>query len=226
MLCEKKYILKNLSLIVMNIFLLTNMSSFAQSDSVSILKKENKKITFSANSSYLMNFDLSFKDGFSFITAAVIKKANHNLSIAPVWWIDKNRNGNIFKGGMLSYRFFPSRNRKCLNFYFIYDLMFTFEKNEWEKNMEYIPKQYYDVSFKSRWHSLKNQVGYGFNINIYKGFYFNQSMSIGIEFYNYTSKTDVKDNPSLSSEYSSGNIFSDSNASSLLMIGIGYNFEK
>jgi hypothetical protein len=218
--------LKNLRLILIYMFLFTNLSGFAQSDSVSIIKKENKKMTLGANISYFINFDLSFKDGFSFTTAAVLIKANHLISIAPVWWIDKNRNANFFKGGMLSYQFFPNKNRKRINFYFIYDLVFTFEKNEWEKNLEYNPQQYYDVSFKSIWHSLKNQAGYGFNINICKGFYINQSMSVGIEYYNYTSKTDVKGNPNLTSKYSSGNIFSNSGACSFLKIGVGYNFEK
>ncbi|MFA4851085.1 MAG: hypothetical protein WC868_05510 [Bacteroidales bacterium] len=210
----------------MYIFLFTNLFGFSQSDSSSTLKNEDKKVIFCADISYYTNFDLNFKDGFSFTTAAVIKNDKHSISVAPVWWIDKNRKANFFKGGMLSYKFSPSNRNKQINFYFIYDLVYTFEKNKWDKNMEYSPKQFYNVSFISRWHSLKNQVGYGFELNIYKGFYVNQSMSVGIEFYNYKSKTDVKDNASLSSEYSSGNIFSNVSPCGFLKIGIGYNFEK
>lgn len=208
-------------LLLTTLFLLTILAGFAQSDSIL-----NKKITFGANISYYQNFDLNFKDGFLFSTALEIKKTKHSLSLAPVWWIDKNIDVNFFKGGLLSYKFFTIKKQKYLNFYFIYDLMFTFEKNDWERNMLYLTNQYFDVSFKSTWHSLKNQIGYGFNINIYKGFYINQGMSFGAEFYNYSSKTDVKDSPDLSSEYSSGNIFSNLKASSYLKIGVGYNFEK
>jgi hypothetical protein len=221
---QSQIILRSLKLVFVYLLLLTNLSGFAQSDS--LLKKENKKIIFGTNLSYCPNFDLSFNDGFLFATGAVIKKDKHSISLAPVWWADKNRDVNFFKGGMLSYQFFPYKNRKRTNFYFIYDLAFTFVKDDWEKNMEYFPKQFYDVTFQSRVHSLKNQIGYGFNVNIYKGFYINQSMSIGVEFYNFTSKTVVKDNPSFSSEYSSGNIFSSSNTCGFLKIGVGYNFEK
>lgn len=213
-----------LRLVIINILFLAVLSGFAQSDS--LLKKQNKKINFGANIAYCPNFDLAFNDGFLFTTGAIIKKDKHSISLAPVWWIDKNIDVNFFKGGMLSYQFYPYKNQKRTNFYFIYDLLFTYEKDEWEKNMEFFPKQFYDVSFKSNVHSLKNQVGYGFNINICKGFYISQSMSVGVEFYNYTSKTVVKDNPNLSSEYSNGNIFSHSNTCGFLKIGIGYNFEK
>jgi hypothetical protein len=212
--------------ILINIFVLSCLFSFAQSDSISISKKESNKMTFGANILYFVNFDLSFKDGFLFATSAVIKNDKQSISIAPLWWIDKNKSTNFYKGGMLSYQFYPNGNRKSINFYFIYDLLYTFEKNEWERNMEYFPNQFYNVSFKSISNSMKNQVGYGFNINICRGFYINQSMSFGVEFYNYISKTIVKDNPSLSSEYSSGNLFSHTNASSFLKIGIGYNFKK
>jgi len=221
---QNQITLKSLRFIFIALLLLTHLSGYTQPDS--LLKKENKKIVFGANISYYPSLDLAFNDGFSFTTGAVIKNNKHLISIAPVWWVDKNRNVNFFKGGMLSYQFYPYKNRKRIDFYFIYDLAFTFVKDEWERNMEYFPKQFYDVSFKSRLHSLKNQIGYGFNINIYKGFYINQSMSIGVEFYNYISKTVVKDNPSFSSEYSSGNIFSGSNTCGFLKIGVGYNFEK
>ena len=91
--------------------------------------------------------------------------------------------------------------------------------------MKYNPISSSIVDYKSKWQSLKNQIGYGFIIKIYKRIYINQSFSIGGEFYNYKSKTIVRENADYSNEYKSGNIFSKFESSYFIKTGIGYSFE-
>ncbi len=206
------------------LFFLSSFSVLAQGDYVP--KLYNKKAVWGCQANYFNNFDLNFKAGIGFSTSVLLKKQNHTFAIGPMWWIDKNYEVNTFRGGIFSYQYFPNKHNKRIHFYFIYDLAYTFEKSGWDRNMRYGPNTYYNVSYKTSWHSLKNQLGYGFNVNIYKGLYLTQGMSIGVEYYNTNSETKVKENPSLSSTYSSGNIFSGSGTSSFLKLGIGYNYEK
>ncbi|MDZ4757177.1 MAG: hypothetical protein SGJ10_03430 [Bacteroidota bacterium] len=202
--------------------LLIGFFTFAQ-----IVNYPAKKIEiqhgFSAN--YFTNSELNFKSHNHFSTNFSLSKSNQIFSIGTIFGSTKNDNLNFFKGGIFSYQYFPNKTNKRFNFYFIYDFIYTFEKSGWEREMQFSGNNEH-VTFNSPWHSLKNQVGYGFNVNIYKGFYLTQSMSIGIEYYNFVSKTVVKNQPQLSSTYSSGNIFSGSGTSSLLKLGMGYHFKK
>jgi len=194
------------------IFILAFLSfpGYSQSDTTN--KQKANRLTFGTNISYFTDPDLYFNDGFAFTTSLAINKQKHSISIGPVWWFDKNQDVSIFRGGMASYQYFLNKNQKRINFYFIYDLAYTYEKNQWDTLMHFYPvlpiNQTYDVTVTTKWQSVINQFGYGFNLNIYKGFYLNQSFSLGIEFYNYKSNQDVKDDTSLSSEYKSGNLFS------------------
>ena len=212
-------------LIVIFILAFSNFTGYSHSDTTS--KEGANRLTFGTNISYFTALELYFNDGFAFATSFVIIKQKHSLFIGPVWWFDKNQDVSMFRGGMVSYQYFPRKDRGRINFFFIYDLVYTSEKNQWDTLMHFYPmlpiNQVYDVTVTTKWQSMINQVGYGFNLNIYKGFYLNQSFSLGIEFYNYKSKADVKDDPGLSSEYSTGSIFSGSNANSVLKIGFGYN---
>lgn len=190
---------------------------------IPVAKKGHLKWGLQAN--YFNNFDLNFKAGVLLSTSVTAQKNKSQFAIGPMWWADNNYKADIFRGAIFSYQYSPFVTNSKINFYFIYDLVYTYQKTGWDKSVQY-GNTYYNVSYKTNWHSLKNQVGYGFNVNLYKGLYITQSMSIGIEYYNTGSKTEVKDNPSLSNTYSSGNIFSGSGTSSFLKFGIGYNFEK
>jgi len=197
----------------------------SQTDSSLSNTKNGNKPTLGLNISYFTEPDLYFNDGFAFPTLVSLNNEKYSLLLGPVWWIDKNENVSLFRGGMISYRYFAHKPNKYLNFFFIYDLVYLYEKTEIATQMHFYPQlpvnQIYNATNTIRWHSLINQVGYGFKVNIYDGFYINQSFSLGIEFYGYRSETDVVEDPSLSSEYSSGG----NGTSSFLTIGFGYTFE-
>lgn len=202
-------------------------SAIIQPDTVHT-DKENV-IIFGFNAAHLVEPDFFYKDGVVFTTSLTLSLKQHFISAGPIWWFDKNRDVSIFRGGIISYHYYPCPSKKNINFHFLYDLTYTYEKQQWDTLMDFYPElsksQTYNATVNIRWQSLANQVGYGFTLNIYNGFYLNQSFSFGIEFYNYRSKTEVHDAPVLSGEYTTGSIFSRSNASSFLKIGIGYQFE-
>jgi len=76
--------------------------------------------------------------------------------------------------------------------------------------MKYNPTSLSIVDYKSKWQSLKNQIGW---------------FSFGGEFYNYHSKTIVRENSDYSNEYKSGNIFSKIESCYFIKTGVGYDFE-
>lgn len=209
------------------VFFFQSILSFAQVRITQPDSSNKRHTSYGCNISHLTNFDLNYTDGFSFITTAKINKPNYSASIGPVWWIDRNNSVNFFRGGMFTIEYYPNKTDRRVNFYFINDLSYTFEKYSWNRYMKTINyTDYYNVEFKSIWQALQEQIGYGFNVKIYKGLYINQSMTIGFEFHNYKSKTTVAEDPSLSSEYSTGNIFSGSATKGYLKIGIGYNYNS
>jgi len=212
-----KHILLILFLIGLSFF------SFSQADSLK-RNTENKKNHLAVNISILNDPDFSFKNGVTLSTVFSLKINKSLIQIGPLWWFDKNRNANFLKGGIFSYYYFPFKERN-LNFYFIYDFAYVYKTDKWSKEMKYNPTSFSVIDYKSKWQSLKNQIGYGFMINIYKGMYINQSISFGGEFYNYHSKTIVRENSDFSNEYKSGSIFSKFESSYFIKTGIEYNFE-
>ena len=197
--------------------------SFSQTDSLK-RKTENKKPHIIFNISILNDPDFSFKNGITLSTVLSLNSKKSLIQIGPLWWFDSNRNANYFKGGIFSYNFFPFKENK-INFYFIYDFAYVYKTDNWSKEMKYNPTSLSIVDYKSKWQSLKNQIGYGFNIKIYKRIYINQSFSFGGEFYNYHSKTIVRENSDYSNEYKSGNIFSKIESCYFIKTGVGYDFE-
>lgn len=195
--------------------------SFSQIDSLKG-STENKKYNPGFVISILNDPDFSFKDGITLSTVLSLKSKKSLMQIGPLLWFDKNRNANFIKGGIFSYYYFPYKERN-FNFYFIYDFAYVCKTDNWSREMKYDPISSSIVDYKSKWQSLKNQIGYGFIINIYKKIYINQSFSIGGEFYNYQSETIVRDNPDFSNEYKSGNIFSKFEPCYFIKTGIGYN---
>jgi hypothetical protein len=91
--------------------------------------------------------------------------------------------------------------------------------------MQYNPVSRSIIDYKSKFQSLKNQIGYGFMLKVYKKIYVNQSFSFGGEFYNYKSKTIVREDSDYSSDYKSGNLFSKFGSCYFLKTGISYYFE-
>ena len=206
---------------IIYLFLSSTLFSYAQTEK----NTDNKKITVGINSSFFSNFELDFNPGYEFSTQLTLQKNKSKFSIGPVWLLCKVYDINNFRGGIFSYQYFPVQNKK-FNFYLIYDLSFTAERNAWQRYMEYDNGKFDWIKFNSRMNYLKNQFGYGFTMKIYNGFYLNQSMSLGLEYYNYYTNSETSNNPKLSAVYKSGNIFSNSGTCSFLRLGIGYNFEK
>jgi len=153
---------------ILLIFFLIGFSfySFSQTDS---LKRnlENKKNNFVFSISVLNDPDLSIKDGITLSTVISLKSNKNLFQIGPLWWFDQNRDVNFLKGGIFSYNYFPFKENN-LNFYFIYDFAYVYKTDNWSKEMKYNPVSSSIVDYKSKWQSLKNQIGYGFIIKIYK----------------------------------------------------------
>jgi len=211
-------------ILIISIFCLA-LLAHSQTDTAISNNESGSKLAFGVNISYFTAPELYFNDGFAFTSSLSVNKNKHTLLLAPVWWIDKNEDVSVFRGGLLAYQYFPHKPRKRINFYFIYDLAYLYEKKEWDTQIHFYPQkpinQVYNAIVTTKWRALVNQFGYGFNLRLFKGLYLNQSFSIGMEFYSYKSETDVKEDSSLSSEYASGG----NGASSFLKIGFGYNFE-
>jgi len=204
--------------------ILTSTFISAKSEAGPIINIDKQNITFGGNITYNNSVAFSFKNGYLFSTSLVLTKKHNVLSLGPMWWIDKNKKVNLFRGGIISYHFFPYCEKK-LKFCFVYDLIYNFEINKWNKDMNYEPGIMYNVDYKDKWQSIKNQVGYGFQWNFYKGLYLYNIFSLGIEFYSYSSKTIVLGKPELSYVYANNNIFANNQICNVLKFGIGYNFE-
>lgn len=207
-----------------HLFIISYLSGYSQTDSLPALKNRNKKITYEACVLYFYGLDMNTVSGTSFTTAAIIKMSGHSLLLGPVWWLNSFKDANKFRGVLCSYRYSPDKTMRLIHFYFIGDLIYSYEKYEWAKYLKYDANNYYNIEYKEKWQSLQILGGYGVDIKLYKGFYVSNSMSVGIEFYNYRSHTNVIDVPALSSSYVTGNIFTDSRKSTLMKVGIGYRF--
>ena len=201
-------------------FVSQSLLSFAQLDSLS-KKKENP---WSFNISILNSPDFSFKNGVLLTTPLGLKINKSLLQLSPLWWFDKNRDANFFRGGIFSYSYYPFKE-KDLSFYFIYDLVYEFKTEDWSREIKYNPTSFSIVDYNSKAQSLKNQIGYGFSFIVLKRVYINQSFSIGGEFYNYQSNTTVRENAAYSSEYKSGSLFNKFQACYFLKTGVSYCFE-
>ena len=213
-------------IIILLIFIFTTLFCYSQTDSISPKKNIYNKLTYGIIVSILPSTDLNKVTGNTYTTSGVINFSNHSLTLGPLWWTDQfNKNANAFRGDILSYQYYLHGKHDALNFYFVYDMLYNFEKDDWTKNMQFDANNYYDVNFNGFWQSMKTMIGYGFNVKIYKGFYINNCISIGFEFYNYSSKTTVNGAPNLSSTFSSGNIFQDSRTCGMIKLGIGYNLK-
>ncbi len=199
-----------------------NLMAYSQDDTPG--KTENK-LKFGVNVSAMPDLSFEFKNGVHLSTQFIASKNKISILFGPVWWVYKNKDTNKFKGGSISLRYFPQKMSRTLNFYFMYDLDYFLQTNEWSRYMQYTPSVSYNVDFKSKIQTLRNQVGYGFILKLYKGLFFTQSLSFGMDCYNYNSTTTVIENPSLSENYSSGNIFSNTHASSTLKAGIEFHFK-
>ena len=109
-----------MSRILFAVLILTffNSSCFSQNDNV------NANKYFGANISYLTESDFYFQDGHLFSTNVTYRHNRHYIHIGPLWFYNKTKNSELFRGANLSYEFFPFKANKILNFYFIYDFIF------------------------------------------------------------------------------------------------------
>jgi len=111
---------------------------------------------------------------------------------------------------------------KRFNFYFLYDLAYSRIITEHSLQIyhhpdlqHYMSKDTYTINYTT------NFIGYGFHLNIIKGFYINQSLQLGISLYSDKHVLIVPDKPILSDEItSSGEPYFDGE----IRLGLGYNF--
>lgn len=183
------------------------------------------KLKFGVQVSYINDGELYFNDGAEFASSVTFRYKKHLAQIGPIWWFDKNKDVDVFRGLIISYQFFPKELSKTLNFYFLYDLSYTFENGEMQSKAHFYPthpiNEIYNINTSTSWQTLSNHVGYGFRVNVFKGLYIDQNFSLGIEIHRYTSENEVVEDPSLSYNFKS----SGHGTNMFLKLGIGYNFK-
>jgi len=172
--------------------------------------------------SYLYGFDMNTVNGNAILTSAAIRTTKNSFQIGALWWLDHYKSENTFRGMLGSYKYYPSGNNGKINFSFVGDLIYSYEKNQWAKFIQYDNAHFYHIDYKGKWNSLQTLVGYGVNIKLYKSLFFTNSMTIGLEFYNYSSTTNIEEAPQLSTNYKSGSIFKDSRKNGMMRIGLSY----
>lgn len=218
------FLIKSRTFILITVLCLSN-ALFGQKETINTVP-DSSKYNLGFQVTYITNSEMYFNDGALFATSFNLNFEKHLFQFGPLWWFDKNEPTNTFRGVIFSYQFFPLKTNRTLNFYFLYDLVYSFEKTSWESEMQFNPphpsNELFHVYSSTRWNSLINQIGYGFRVNVFKGLYIDQNFSLGLEVYKYESENIVPADPSLSTTYRS----SGHDTNMFLKLGIGYSWNK
>lgn len=193
-------------------------------DSLSTSKIHPTRYVLGFEISCLNKAELEFNDGVTFVPEFLVEKTRHTLGIGPVLSFFSDQKTKTFRGISGHYEYCPFSYSEKLSFGVRYSLAYTFQKTHYDEFMEWSPGQFYSTSFKSEWHALDNYIGYTLKIRLYRNLSLENSLGFGVQFYNYNTSTDIAENKTLSWSYSSGNIFSKSESSSLFVIGLRYDF--
>lgn len=207
------------------ILLIVAMNSKSYSlDSLTTPNRYAERYLFGFEISYLNKAELKFNDGGTFATEFLLEKSRHTFGLGPVLRFFSDQKTNTFRGISGHYEYYLFSYSEKLTFGVRYSLAYTYQKTHYDEYMEWSPGQFYSTSFRSEWQALDNHIGYTLKIRLYRNISLENSLGFGIQFYNYNATTDIAENKSLSWSYSSGNIFSKSESSSLFVVGLRYDF--
>lgn len=156
----------------------------------------------------------------------VLNLNKFSFLIGPRTYLSNNTfdKSKHLRGIQVSCKFFPNgiTYEKRFNFYFLYDLAYSRIITEHKHTVYYHPDlQHYISNCTSTVNYTTNFIGYGFQLNIIKGFYINQSLQLGIALYNDKIVIIVPDKPILSEQAASSQ---EPAFDAMIRIGLGYNF--
>ena len=156
----------------------------------------------------------------------VLNLNKFSFLIGPRTYLSKNtfNKSKHLRGIQVSCKFFPNgiTYEKRFNFYFLYDLAYSRIISESDHQVYYHPDlQHYISNCTSTVNYTTNFIGYGFQLNVIKGFYINQSLQLGLGIYKDKIVIIVPDKPILSEE---GTSSQEPAFDAMIRIGLGYNF--
>ena len=156
----------------------------------------------------------------------VLNLNKFSFLIGPRTYLSNNTfdKSKHLRGIQVSCKFFPNgiTYEKRFNFYFLYDLAYSKIVTESDHQVYYHPDlQHYMSNDTYTINYTTNFIGYGFQLNIIKGFYINQSLQLGIAHYSDKLEIIVPDKPILSEEVSSSQ---EPAFDGMIRLGLGYNF--
>ncbi len=205
------------------LLILLTTRAYPQNEPTDIASEVPKVVNFGINVSYtalLPTNVVAATPGF------VINLNKFSFLIGPRTYLSNNTfdKSKHLRGIQVSCKYFPNgiTYEKRFNFYFLYDLAYSriiterSHQNYYHPDLQhYMSKDTYTINYTT------NLIGYGFQLNIIKGFYINQSLQLGISFYSDKHVLIVPDKPILSEEGSSRQ---EPGFDAMIRIGLGYNF--
>lgn len=156
----------------------------------------------------------------------VLNLNKFSFLIGPRIYLSNNtfNKSKHLRGIQVSCKFFPNgiSYEKRFNFYFLYDLAYSRIITENNHQVYYHPDlQHYISNCTSTINYTTNLIGYGFQLNLIKGFYINQSLQLGLGIYKDKIVIIVPDKPILSE---TGTSSEEPSFDALIRLGFGYNF--
>lgn len=137
----------------------------------------------------------------------VINQKRHSWHIGPtiLWHSENTASDNNYpklSGVQVDYRYNPIKD-KNLSLFLYSQLQVQHIKNEWSSNIwNYDLQSYVRHRYKNAEFMLVNHYGYGIRLKIFKSFYINQNVGLGV----YFSDTDNDETSSGAPEISDKNI--------------------
>ena len=156
----------------------------------------------------------------------VLNLNKFSFLIGPRTYLSNNtfNKSKHLRGIQVSCKFFPNgiSYEKRFNFYFLYDLAYSRIITENNHQVYYHPDlQHYISNCTSTINYTTNLIGYGFQLNLIKGFYINQSLQLGLGIYKDKIVIIVPDKPILSEK---GTSSEEPSFDAMIRLGFGYNF--
>ena len=200
----KKYIL--LFAILLSLFIRLNAQT---NDSIN-------KGSFGVNIS--MNAELS-NIGAVFLTPSLVYNYKNQSLLIGYGYSDFDDNYNGF-GLECTYKIITNPG-KVFSFFFFSHFCYSYLHNSFHNEVEGL-LYYYNVNYWDKNYVISDEIGYGFNLKIFKGFYLNQSFGIvGVSFLKNNKELIDYSDPSRSYSHI-GSFYP--NYSFLINLGIGYDF--
>jgi len=156
----------------------------------------------------------------------VLNLNKFSFLIGPRTYLSNNTfdKSKHIRGIQVSCKIFPNgiTYEKRFNFYFLYDLAYSRIITEHNHQVYHHPDlQHYMSDCTTTINYTTNFIGYGFQLNVIKGFYINQSLQLGLGTYKDKVVIIVPDKPILSEE---GTSSEEPSFDAMIRLGFGYNF--